>query len=54
MCPPDWELALGTKVAVGALGWGPWREAGHIQGRECVGSRSSRGLRAVATEAERK
>lgn len=20
MCPPDWELALGTKVAVGALG----------------------------------
>jgi len=54
MCPPDWELTLGTKVAVNALGWGPGREAGHIQGRECVGDCSSRVPRAVATEAGRR
>lgn len=54
MCPPDWKLTLGTKVGVSALGWGQWREAGHIQGRVCVGSCSSRVLRAVATKAGRR
>ena len=36
MCPPDWELTLGTKVAVSALRWGQEREAGHTHSRQRV------------------
>lgn len=53
MCPPDWELALGTKVAAGALGGASGGKQDTFKAESCWQLRLQ-SAEAVVTEAERK